>query len=254
MATSVRSWVIDSLEGPNATVYGILIATLIVILTAVLYFVFGRNRSRGRSILLIGLTDSGKTLLFSRLSSGKYVMTHTSIKENKDQYRLKGSKSGKVLDLIDLPGHERVRARFLEQYKNQTRGILFVVDSVNFPREQRDVAEIMYDILGDKYLSKSSAPILVVCNKQDLTMAKSQSVIKPQLEKEINTIRITRAAALQGQDGGSTTAVYVGKKDKEFEFSHVLPVKVEFAECSAKGQADGEADLTEVEKWLEKIA
>ncbi|XP_068752839.1 signal recognition particle receptor subunit beta-like [Montipora capricornis] len=83
MATSVRSWVIDSLEGPNATVYGILIATLIVILTAVLYFVFGRNRSRGRSILLIGLTDSGKTLLFSRLSSGKYVMTHTSIKENK---------------------------------------------------------------------------------------------------------------------------------------------------------------------------
>ena len=34
----------------------------------------------------------------------------------------------------------------------------------------------------------------------------------------------------------------------------MLPVKVEFAECSAKGQADGEADLTEVEKWLEKIA
>jgi len=41
---------------------------------------------------LIGLTDSGKTLLFSRLSSGKYVMTHTSIQENKDQYKLRGSK------------------------------------------------------------------------------------------------------------------------------------------------------------------
>ena len=70
-----------------------------------------------------------------------------------------------------------------------------------------------------------------------------------------NTLRVTRAAALQGQDGGSTsTAVYVGKKGKDFEFSHVLPVKVEFAECSAKGQADGEADLTAVEQWLEKIA
>jgi len=132
---------------------------------------------------------------------------------------------------------------------------LFVVDSANFPREQRDVAEIMFDILGDKYLSKSAKSILVVCNKQDLTMAKSQSVIKSQLEKEINTLRVTRAAALQGQDGGSTsTALYIGKKGKDFEFGHVLPMKVEFVECSAKGEADGEADVTAVEKWLEKIA
>ena len=66
---------------------------------------------------------------------------------------------------------------------------------------------------------------------------------------------MTRAAALQGQDGGSTrTAGYVGKKGKDFEFSHVLQVTVEFAECSAKGQADDEADVTAVEKWLEKIA
>ena len=68
-------------------------------------------------------------------------------------------------------------------------------------------------------------------------------------------MRITRAAALQGQDGGSTTtAVSVGKKGKDFDFSQVHPVKVEFVECSAKGQGDGEADVTAVEKWLEKIA
>ena len=66
---------------------------------------------------------------------------------------------------------------------------------------------------------------------------------------------MTRAAALQGQDGGSTSAaVYVGKKGKDFEFSHVLPLTVEFAECSAKGPGEGEADITAVEKWLEKIA
>lgn len=29
---------------------------------------------------------------------------------------------------------------------------------------------------------------------------------------------------------------------------------MEFAECSAKGQVEGEADITAVEKWLEKIA
>ena len=70
-----------------------------------------------------------------------------------------------------------------------------------------------------------------------------------------NTLRVTRAAALQGQDGGSTsTALYIGKKGKDFDFGHVLPMKVEFVECSAKGEADGEADVTAVEKWLEKIA
>ena len=70
-----------------------------------------------------------------------------------------------------------------------------------------------------------------------------------------NTLRVTRAAALQGQDGGSTTtAGYVGKKGKDFEFGHVLPIQVEFAECSAKGHSEGEADLDAVEKWLEKIA
>ncbi|XP_058970678.2 signal recognition particle receptor subunit beta [Pocillopora verrucosa] len=253
MAT--RSLIIDLFKSPNGTSYGVLIAVFIVVLTTVLYLLFGRSRSRGRGILFVGLTDAGKTLLFSRLSSGKHVMTHTSIKENKNLYKVKGRKSGKTLDLIDLPGHERVRSRFVEQYKSQTRGILFVVDSVNFPREARDVAEIMYDILGDKYLSKSTSSILVVCNKQDLTMAKSQSVIKSQLEKEINTLRVTRAAALQGQDGGPTNdAAYVGKKGKDFEFSHVLPLTVEFAECSAKGQVEGEADITAVEKWLEKIA
>ena len=38
----------------------------------VLYLLFGRSGSRGRSILLIGLTDSGKTLLFSRVSWSSY--------------------------------------------------------------------------------------------------------------------------------------------------------------------------------------
>ena len=34
----------------------------------------------------------------------------------------------------------------------------------------------------------------------------------------------------------------------------MLPIQVEFAECSAKGHSEGEADLDAVEKWLEKIA
>ena len=69
-----------------------------------------------------------------------------------------------------------------------------------------------------------------------------------------NTLRVTRAAALEGQDGGSSSAVYVGKKGKDFDFSHVSPVSVEFGECSARGKTDGEAEISVVQKWLEKIA
>lgn len=43
--------------------------SIIWLFVAVLYLLFGRSRSRGRSIILVGLTDSGKTLLFSRVSS-----------------------------------------------------------------------------------------------------------------------------------------------------------------------------------------
>ena len=41
---------------------------LIFFSVAVLYLLFGRSRSRGRGILFVGLTDAGKTLLFSRVS------------------------------------------------------------------------------------------------------------------------------------------------------------------------------------------
>ena len=41
---------------------------LIFFSLAVLYLLFGRSRSRGRGILFVGLTDAGKTLLFSRVS------------------------------------------------------------------------------------------------------------------------------------------------------------------------------------------
>ena len=29
-----------------------------------------------------------------------------------------------MLDLIDLPGHEKLRTRFLEQYKDQARSVV----------------------------------------------------------------------------------------------------------------------------------
>lgn len=69
-----------------------------------------------------------------------------------------------------------------------------------------------------------------------------------------NTLRVTRSAALSSQDGSVGGSVYLGKKGKDFEFSQ-LQMRVEFLECSARGNGgeDGDADIINVEKSLAKL-
>lgn len=45
------------------------------------------------------------------------------------------------LRVVDIPGHERVRSKFFDQYKNIARGVVFVIDSTTVQKEIRDVAE-----------------------------------------------------------------------------------------------------------------
>lgn len=88
-------------------------------------------------MLLTGLCDSGKTLLFSQLVLGEEKESFTSIKENLGVLQ---TTSGE-LRLVDIPGHERLRGKFFDQYKNLTKAVIFVVDSVTVQKEIRDVAE-----------------------------------------------------------------------------------------------------------------
>ncbi|NWX45023.1 SRPRB protein, partial [Steatornis caripensis] len=158
--------------------------------------------------------------------------------------------------LIDLPGHESLRLQFLERFKAAARAIVFVVDSVAFQREVKDVAEFLYQVLVDGTVLKNAPALLIACNKQDVTMAKSAKLIQQQLEKELNTLRVTRSAAPTSLDGSATGGPsQLGKKGKDFDFSQ-LPMKVEFVECSARGSKgeEGDADFEGLEKWLAKIA
>jgi len=211
-----------------------------------------RSSSSGDTVLFLGLCDSGKTCLFSLLINGKVSETQTSILENKG--RLSSKKGGKSWAIIDLPGHERLRTKYLYENKDSARGVVFMVDSVKFPREIRDVAEFMYDILANRTMMKNKISILVACNKQDLTTAKSCAVVKTQLEKELNNLRQTRSAALLGiDDYTSSKNAFIGKQGKDFEFAHMHPMKVEFCECSLKNENDDKNDLTEIEQWLKKL-
>ena len=64
---------------------------------------------------------------------------------------------------------------------------------------------------------------------------------------------MTRAAALSSTDGSSSEA-FLGKRNKDFEFSQLSKIQVDFADCSARGSGgageDVEPELNMVEEWI----
>jgi Predicted GTPase len=91
----------------------------------------------------------------------------------------------KNIKIVDLPGEDRLRNKFFDQYKSSAKGIVYVLDSSTVQKTLRDVAESLYVILADPQVQSSRVNILVCCNKQDQTLAKSSSVVKTLLQKEL---------------------------------------------------------------------
>ncbi|XP_031439673.1 signal recognition particle receptor subunit beta [Clupea harengus] len=236
-----------------AFLIGIFVSLAVVIITIVLLKYFLGSKTTRNAVLLVGLCDAGKTLLFSRLLLGRFKRTQTSIAENSAIYKAKNER-GSSWTLVDLPGHESLRPQYVEKFKASARALVFVVDSALFQKEVRDVAEFLYSLLTDSVVAKNAPSLVVACNKQDIRMTKSAKLIQQQLEKELNTLRVTRSATLTSQDGSVGGAVYLGKKGRDFEFSQ-LPMKVEFMECSARGHQgdEGDADIEALEKYLAKL-
>lgn len=70
-----------------------------------------------------------------------------------------------------------------------------------------------------------------------------------------NTLRMTRSAALQGTDNVANNNTYLGKRNKDFEFADLKPLKVEFVECSARGKEDNSAgNLNALLEWMTRVA
>ncbi|XP_003703176.1 signal recognition particle receptor beta [Megachile rotundata] len=240
---------VKRLTGHNvdSQLMGILAAVIAIILTLVLFAIWRKKRSVGNSILLTGLSDAGKTLIYARLLCSKFVKTHTSVKENVGDILV----NNRFLKIVDIPGHERLRYKYFDQFKLSAKGLVYVIDSVTFQKDIRDVAEFLYNLLSDPVIQKK--PVLILCNKQDQTMAKGSVVIKALLEKEMNLLRMTKTSQLEATDASSTN-FFLGKQGKDFEFS-LLDTSIEFAECSAFNKdPDTSADIDQLNSWLKRIA
>ncbi|EDV94300.1 signal recognition particle receptor subunit beta [Drosophila grimshawi] len=220
-----------------------IVAALLLGFIVVALYVILRRRSVGRrDFLLTGLCEAGKSAIFMQLVHDKLPDTFTSSKENVGEY-VSGHMSGR---LVDIPGHYRVRDKCFDLYKRNAKGIIYVVDSVTAQKDIRDVADSLYTILSDSATQPCS--VLVLCNKQDQTTAKSAQVIKTLLEKELNTVRDTRSRKLQSVgDDEVNKPIVLGKPGRDFEFTHISQ-NVQFYESSAK-----EKQLSHLTDWIDRM-
>ncbi|KAJ6797799.1 signal recognition particle receptor subunit beta-like [Iris pallida] len=205
----------------------------IVVFTTVFLVLFQcLKRSKSNTIILAGLSSSGKTTLFYQLRDGSsHQGTVTSMEPNIDTFVLSSEahKKGKVkpVRVVDVPGHSRLRPQ-LEGFLPQAAGLVFVVDALDFLPNCRATAEYLYDILTAASVVKKKIPIVIVCNKTDKVTAHSKEFIRKQLEKEIEKLRTSRTAV---STADITDEYTLGMPGQPFTFSQCHS-KVSVAEAS----------------------
>eukprot|EP00088_Acartia_fossae_P013644 TRINITY_DN17207_c0_g1_i14.p1 TRINITY_DN17207_c0_g1~~TRINITY_DN17207_c0_g1_i14.p1 ORF type:complete len:258 (-),score=63.94 TRINITY_DN17207_c0_g1_i14:327-1100(-) len=236
----------EKLESRDPQTVAILVALIVGLVTLALILFISKRRKFGRGILLCGVCDSGKTTLFSQLIQGKPIETYTSLQENTGILSLAGMKP---VNLVDIPGHERLRDNILAKYVGSARGIVYVVDSSVVSKQIRDITEFLFNILSNPVVYSARPSVLIACNKQDLGLVKGASVIQTLLEKEINALRVSHSNTLQGTDGEGPDHVFLGVPGKQFAFSD-LACKVTFAEVNTQSNEATEP----VTEWIRSVA
>ncbi|WAR15382.1 SRPRB-like protein [Mya arenaria] len=231
MAASAKNHVVvwmnylqKSVEMGDYSVIGVIVAVSVVLLTFLVFGLLRQRQNKRRGVLILGNCDAGKTLLYTQLIYKKHNQTFSSISPNSGNYTV-------------------------AERKNLEAGVIFVIDSSSVQKEIKDIAEYLYTVLSDNRISNMSPPLLVACNKQDMSFTKGAKVIQALLEKEMNTLRITKSAALQ-DTSASNNNTYLGRRDRDFTFNDLKPMKIDFVECSCQEKAD----INAIQDWLAKIA
>ncbi|CAH8386695.1 unnamed protein product [Eruca vesicaria subsp. sativa] len=207
----------------------------VLLFTTIFFFFFFFSirlfrRTKSNTVLLSGLSGSGKTVLFYQLRDGSsHQGSVTSMEPNEGTFVLhaENTRKTKPVHLVDVPGHSRLRSK-LEEYLPRAAAIVFVVDALEFLPNCRAASEYLYDILTNASVVKNKIPVLLCCNKTDKITAHTKEFIRKQMEKEIEKLRVSRSAVSTADIANDLT---LGVEGEVFSFSHCLN-KVTVAEAS----------------------
>ncbi|XP_020528479.1 signal recognition particle receptor subunit beta isoform X2 [Amborella trichopoda] len=220
------------------------VALAVLFFTSVLFLLFRLfRRTKSNTIVLAGLSGSGKTVLFYQDGSS-HQGTVTSMDPNEGSFVLHSetSKKGKIkpVHVVDVPGHSRLRPK-LDEFLSQAAGLVFVVDALDFLPNCRAAAEYLYDILTKASVVNKRIPVLILCNKTDKVTAHSKDFIRKQLEKEIDKLRTSRNAVSEADISNEFT---LGVSGQSFMFSHCVN-KVTVGESSGMT-----GEISQVEQFI----
>jgi signal recognition particle receptor subunit beta len=257
----------------------ILMSILVTFSTIIILWWTKRRRQRltrhGECLFLCGIANSGKTLLFHRLTSDVEQQTSTSMETNHGTMTLdylSTDRPIKKVHVMDIPGNSRIRHRDFNAYKTSAKAIIFVIDSTTIYKKYKDVSDYLYEILCEKCFRDQRLPLLIFCNKHDVNK-KDHNIqsIRYLLEHELTMKRKLHASSvnlLQEKNDINNDDVDIGRLGKEnFGFNDVKDIRIEFVEGSAlnvrKKSSDTQYDdaedsdsgphLLKVHQWIARI-
>ena len=168
--------------------------------------VFGggrRRKKRGKpAVVVVGCAGSGKTALWQALTYGeqRFPTVASAAPNERDGLAVKGKTRGgrertkHGVCVVDVPGHGSLRAEAMEQLQ-RAKAVVYVVDSVTFATNRKEVAKFLYEILCDEHVQRRGMPIMVACNKCEKLTAHPPDFIRKRLEREIEATRVADAGA-----------------------------------------------------------
>lgn len=186
----------------------IYVAVALAIFAILITFLLSRRRKSVNTVALLGLSDAGKTAIFTKIIFNKLKTTVTSLKEND------ATSSDLNLRMIDIPGADRLRDRVWDQYKSKVNHILFIVDSTCIDNKLRDCSEYLYSILSDPNTHKNNTQFTIVSHKQDLDGAQSVDALREMIETELTSIKATKTGQL-GKTSNEEVEDYLSRFGKE---------------------------------------
>ena len=195
---------VDDDDDARARALVALVTILCLFIASRVVFGGGRRRKkRGKpAVVVVGCAGSGKTALWQALTYGeqRFPTVASAAPNERDGLAVKGKTRGgrertkQGVCVVDVPGHGSLRAEAMEQLQ-RAKAVVYVVDSVTFATNRKEVAKFLYEILCDEHVQRRGMSIMVACNKCEKLTAHPPDFIRKRLEREIEATRVADAGA-----------------------------------------------------------